>query len=67
MSASNMELRIGTIQDYNNEIIVATNAQGLGLNNNPNTIQYHQNRPRLLMEPKQSNLSQNNQIIMQIL
>ena len=32
-----MELRIGTIHDYNNEIIVATDAQGLGLNNNLNT------------------------------
>ena len=30
MSPSNIELRIGTIQDYNNEIIVANNAQGLG-------------------------------------
>ena len=37
MSPSNMELRIGTIQDYNNKIIVATDAQGLGLNNNLNT------------------------------
>ena len=37
MSPSNMELRIGTIQDYNNEIIVATDAQGLGLNDNLNT------------------------------
>ena len=37
MSPSNMELRIGTIHDYNNEIIVATDAQGLGLNNNLNT------------------------------
>ena len=29
MSPSNMELRIGTIQDFNNEIIVATDAQVL--------------------------------------
>ena len=32
-----MELRIGTIQDYNNEIVIATDAQGLGLNSNLNT------------------------------
>ena len=36
MLPSNMELRMVTIQDYNNEIIVATDAQGLGLNNNLN-------------------------------
>ena len=31
MSPSNLELRIGTIQDYNNEIVIATDAQDLGL------------------------------------
>lgn len=36
MSPSNMELRIGTIKDYNNEIVVATNNQKLGLNNDIN-------------------------------
>ena len=66
MSPSNMELRIGTIQDYNNEIIVATDAQGLGLNNNQNTKPVPPKQTRLLMEPKQSNLTQNNLIIMQL-
>ena len=37
MSPSNMELRIGTIQDYNNEIVIATDAQDLGLNDGVNT------------------------------
>ena len=32
-----MELRIGTIQDYNNEIVIATDAQDLGLNVSVNT------------------------------
>ena len=32
MSPSNMEMQIGTIQDYNNEIKIATNDQKLGLN-----------------------------------
>lgn len=36
MSPSNMELRIGNIQDYNNEIVVATDQQELGLNNGVN-------------------------------
>ncbi|KAL4225262.1 hypothetical protein ACF0H5_015950 [Mactra antiquata] len=36
MSPSNMELRIGTIQDYNNEIVVATDNQNLGVNNGVN-------------------------------
>ena len=36
MSPSNMELRIGTIQDYNNKIVVATDNQELGLNNGVN-------------------------------
>ncbi len=36
MSPSNMELRIGTIKDYNNEIVVATDQQELGLNDNIN-------------------------------
>ena len=37
MSPSNMELLIGTIQDYNNEIVIATDAQDLGLNDGVNT------------------------------
>ena len=37
MSPSNMELRIGTVQDYNNEIVIATDAQDLGLNDGVNT------------------------------
>ena len=36
MSPSNMALRIGTIQDYNNEIVIATASQSLGLNNDVN-------------------------------
>ena len=36
MSPSNMELRIGTVMDYNNEIVIATKDQKLGLNNNVN-------------------------------
>jgi hypothetical protein len=36
MSPSNMELRIGTIEDYNNEIVVATGEQTLGVNNTVN-------------------------------
>ena len=32
-----MELRIGTIHDYNNEIVIATDAQDLGLNDGVNT------------------------------
>ena len=37
MSPSNKELRIGTIQDYNYEIVIATDAQDLGLNDGVNT------------------------------
>ena len=37
MSSSNMELRIRTIQDYNNEIVIATDAQDLVLNAGVNT------------------------------
>ena len=37
MSPSDMEIRIGKIQNYNNEIVVATSNQSLGLNNNINT------------------------------
>ena len=36
MSPSNMELQIGTIQDYNNKIVIANDAQDLGLNNGTN-------------------------------
>ena len=36
MSPSDMELRIGTFVDYNNEIVVATDEQELGLNNSIN-------------------------------
>ena len=36
MSPSNMELQIATIQDYNNEIIIATSTQSIGLNNGSN-------------------------------
>ena len=36
MSPSDMELQIGTIKDYNNEIVIATDQQELGLNNNVN-------------------------------
>ena len=32
-----MELRIGTIHDYNNEIVIATDAQDLVLNDGVNT------------------------------
>ena len=37
MVPSDMELRIGTIQDYNNEIVIATPTQSLGVNKNINT------------------------------
>ena len=37
MSPSNMELRICAIQFYNNEIVIATDAQDLGLNDGVNT------------------------------
>jgi hypothetical protein len=37
MSPGDMELRIGTIQDYNNEIIIANSSQTLGLNSSVNT------------------------------
>ena len=37
MCPSDMELQIGTIADYNNEIVIATDAQELGLNNGVNT------------------------------
>ena len=36
MSRSNMELQIGTIQDYNKKIVIANDAQDLGLNNGTN-------------------------------
>ena len=36
MPPSNMELQIGTIEDYNNEIVIATKTQDLGLNNEVN-------------------------------
>ena len=38
MSPSNMELRIGTIQDYNNKIVIATEGLTLGLNDETNTV-----------------------------
>ena len=40
MSPSNMELRIGTIQDYNNKIVIANEGEGLtlGLNDETNTV-----------------------------
>ena len=38
MSPSDMELRIGELKDYNNKIVVATNQQELGLNNDVNTV-----------------------------
>ena len=37
MSPSDMELQIGIIQNYNNEIVIATSDQKLGLNNDVNT------------------------------
>ena len=37
MSPSNMELRIGTFQDYNNKIVIATEGLTLGLNDGANT------------------------------
>ena len=36
MSLSNMELQIGTIQTYNNKIVIENDAQDLGLNNGTN-------------------------------
>ena len=36
MAPSNMELQIGTIQDYNNEIVIAGPGQKLGINNGIN-------------------------------
>ena len=38
MSPSNMELRIGTIQDYNNKIVIASEGLTLGLNDETNTV-----------------------------
>ena len=40
MSPSNMELRIGTIQDYNNKIVIANEGEGLtlGLNDETNRV-----------------------------
>ena len=40
MSPSIMELRIGTIQDYNNKIVIANEGEGLtlGLNDEANTV-----------------------------
>ena len=37
MSPSDMEIRLGKFQDYNNKIVVATTDHNLGLNNNINT------------------------------
>ena len=39
MSPSNMELQIGTIQDYDNKIVIANEGEGLtlGLNDEANT------------------------------
>ena len=39
MSPSNMELRKGTLQGYNNQIVIATDAQDIGLNNGVNAKQ----------------------------
>ena len=38
MSNRNMELQIGTIQEYNNKIVIANIAQELGLNNGINSV-----------------------------
>ena len=38
MAPGDMDLRIGNIQDYNNEIVVATSSQSLGLNDDVNNI-----------------------------
>ena len=40
MSPSNMELRIGTIQDYNNKIVIATEGLTLGLNDETDTVPF---------------------------
>ena len=37
MSPSNMELRIGTITDYNNKIVIANEGNTLGLNGETNS------------------------------
>ena len=38
MSPGNMELQIGTIQDYNNKIVIANEGLTLGLNDETNTV-----------------------------
>ena len=50
MSPSNMELRIGTIQDYNNEIVIVTDAQDLGLNDGVNTKSIPPNKLTMFKE-----------------
>ena len=44
MSPSNLELQKGTLQGYNNEIVIATDAQDNGLNNGVNAKQVPPNR-----------------------
>ena len=54
MSPSNMALRIGTIQDYNNQIVIANEGEGLtlGLNDEANTnstkINFHSRRNQII-------------------
>ena len=65
MWPSNMELRIGTIQDYNNEIVIATDPQGLGLNNNLNTKPVPQKQTQTVngTKTKQSHREQPDQVV----
>ena len=46
MSPSNMELRIGEIQNYYNKIIVATDYQKLGINNDINIQSIQPTQPK---------------------
>ena len=52
MSPSNMTLRIGTIQDYNNEIVIATASQSLGLNNDVNVKPVPPSQPQTIKGTK---------------
>ena len=52
MSPSNMALRIGTIQDYNNEIVIATASQSLGLNNDVNVKPVLPSQPQTIKGTK---------------
>ena len=56
MAPRDKELTIGDIPDYNNKIVIVTDAQDLGLNDGVNATPVPPNTHNQYKEPKQNNL-----------